>query len=115
MIRPDSRAAALLADLGAVAEEIGRLRWTLAQVIAVADDAPGITDEELQARLVALAPDGAESDGDLGGRAVAADWRHERRPEAVTGTAGRSACRGSQRCFRSERGRPVPVAGGRDR
>lgn len=30
---------AYLADLGAAADEIGRLRWVLAQVIAVADDA----------------------------------------------------------------------------
>jgi hypothetical protein len=42
---------AYLGDLGAAAEEIGRLRWTLAQVIAVADDAPGLTDRELRDRL----------------------------------------------------------------
>jgi hypothetical protein len=45
----------LLADLGAAAEEIGRLRWKLAQVIAVADDAPGLTDRELRDRLLVLA------------------------------------------------------------
>jgi hypothetical protein len=37
---PDSRAAALLGDLGAAAEEISRLRWTLWQVVILADDAP---------------------------------------------------------------------------
>jgi hypothetical protein len=47
--------AALLGDLGAAAEEIGRLRWTLAQVMAVANDAPGLTDRELRDRLLALA------------------------------------------------------------
>jgi hypothetical protein len=52
---PDSRTAALLGDLGAVAKEIGRLRWTLAQVIAVADDAPELTDRELRDRLLTLA------------------------------------------------------------
>jgi hypothetical protein len=35
--------AALLGDLGA-AEEVGRLRWTLRQVIAPVDDAPTITE-----------------------------------------------------------------------
>jgi hypothetical protein len=39
----------------AAAEEIGRLRWKLAQVIAVADDAPRLTDRELRDRLLALA------------------------------------------------------------
>jgi hypothetical protein len=34
--RPDSRTAALLGDLGAAAEEIGRLRWTLQQVVILA-------------------------------------------------------------------------------
>jgi hypothetical protein len=38
--RPDSRAAALLGDLGATAEAVGRLRWTLRQLCALADDAP---------------------------------------------------------------------------
>ena len=38
---PDSRTAAPLGDLGATAEEIRRLRWKLAQVVAVANDAPG--------------------------------------------------------------------------
>jgi hypothetical protein len=46
--------AALLDNLGA-AEEIGRLRWTLRQVIALVDDAPTITDEQLRTRLVVLA------------------------------------------------------------
>lgn len=43
-----------LIDLAAAAAEIGRLRWTLAQVIAVADDAPGLTDVELRTRLLEL-------------------------------------------------------------
>ncbi len=34
VIRPYSRAAALLNDLGAAAEEIRRLRWKLTQLIA---------------------------------------------------------------------------------
>jgi hypothetical protein len=46
---------AYLADLGAAAEEIGRLRWALRQVIALADDAPGLTDCQLRDRLLALA------------------------------------------------------------
>jgi hypothetical protein len=33
---PDSRTAALLSDLGAAAQEIGRLRWTLQQVVILA-------------------------------------------------------------------------------
>jgi hypothetical protein len=52
---PYSRTAALLGDLGAVAQEIGRLRWTLRQVVRLADNAPGLTDEQLRARLLALA------------------------------------------------------------
>jgi hypothetical protein len=52
---PDSRTAALLGDLGAAAQEIRRLRWTLAQVVALADAAPTITNEQLRDRLLALA------------------------------------------------------------
>jgi hypothetical protein len=52
---PDSRTAALLGDLGAAAEEIGRLRWILRQIIALADDAPQLSDVELRTRLLALA------------------------------------------------------------
>ena len=44
-----------LVDLAAAAAEIDRLRWKLAQVIAVADQAPTLTDRELRARLLALA------------------------------------------------------------
>jgi ribosomal protein L37AE/L43A len=58
VIRPDSRAAALLTDLGAAAQEIGRLRWILAQVVMLADDAPTLTDEQLRVRLAALAEPG---------------------------------------------------------
>ena len=50
---------AYLVDLGAAVEEIGRLRWTLAQVIALADDSPTITDVELRARLQTLVESGA--------------------------------------------------------
>jgi hypothetical protein len=46
-----------LADLAAAADEIARLRWKLAQVIAVADQAPGLTDEQLRTRVVALTSD----------------------------------------------------------
>ena len=57
---PDSRtAAALLGDLGAALQEIGRLRWKLAQVVALADDAVGLTDQQLRDRLFALAESGA--------------------------------------------------------
>jgi hypothetical protein len=52
---PDSPTAALLGDLGAAVEEIGRLRWKLAQVTALADDAVGLTGEQLRDRLLALA------------------------------------------------------------
>jgi hypothetical protein len=48
-----------LADLGAAVEEIGRLRWVLRQIIALADNAPTITNEQLRDRLVALAASGA--------------------------------------------------------
>ncbi|MGH3852533.1 MAG: hypothetical protein ACRDR6_03355 [Pseudonocardiaceae bacterium] len=44
-----------LADLAAAAEDIGRLRWALRQVITLADDAPTITDEQLRDRLLTLA------------------------------------------------------------
>jgi hypothetical protein len=37
---PDSHTAALLGDLGAAVQEIGRLRWKLAQVIAVPTTQP---------------------------------------------------------------------------
>jgi hypothetical protein len=46
---PDSRTAALLGDLGAVAQEIGRLRWTLAQVVMLAEEMPKLTDVGLRA------------------------------------------------------------------
>jgi hypothetical protein len=57
---PDSRTVAtLLGDLGAVAQEIRRLRWTLAQVITLADEIPKLTDVELRTRLLTLAELGA--------------------------------------------------------
>ncbi len=52
---PDSRTAALLGDLSTAVEEIGRLHWTLAQVITLADEIPKLTDVELRDRLLALA------------------------------------------------------------
>jgi ribosomal protein L37AE/L43A len=53
---PDTRAAVLpTTDLGAVAQEIGRLRWIVRQLCALVDDAPTITNAELRDRLLALA------------------------------------------------------------
>ncbi|MGH3771295.1 MAG: hypothetical protein ACRDRW_07865 [Pseudonocardiaceae bacterium] len=40
------------ADLATAVEEIGRLRWTLRQVITPADDAPTITERQLRDRLL---------------------------------------------------------------
>lgn len=56
---PNSHTAAALGDLGAVAQEIGRLRWALAQVILLAGEMPKLTDVELHARLASLAESGA--------------------------------------------------------
>jgi hypothetical protein len=55
LVRPDSRAAALLGDLGATADEVGRLRWTLRQLCTLADQAPTISNKQLRDRLTALA------------------------------------------------------------
>jgi hypothetical protein len=55
---PDYRTAAL-GDLGAVAQEIWRLRWALAQVITLADEMPTLTDVELRTRLLTLTESGA--------------------------------------------------------
>ena len=52
---PNLPRPAYLADLGAAAEEIGRLRWALRQVIALADEATALTDAQLRQRLLALA------------------------------------------------------------
>jgi hypothetical protein len=52
---PDSRTVALLGDLGVAAEEIGRLRWTLRQVVILASEIPELTDVEVRDRLLALA------------------------------------------------------------
>jgi hypothetical protein len=51
---PGSRPA-YLTDQGVAAEEIGQLRWALNQIIALADDAPVLTYEQLRDRLLALA------------------------------------------------------------
>lgn len=37
------------------AEEVGRLRWYLQQIVALGDDAPKLTDRELRDRLLTLA------------------------------------------------------------
>ncbi len=42
-------------QLAATVEEIGRLRWLLGQVIILGADSPGLTDEQLRARVLALA------------------------------------------------------------
>jgi hypothetical protein len=42
-------------QLAATVEEIGRPRWLLQQVVILADDAPGLSDEQLRGRLAALA------------------------------------------------------------
>lgn len=44
----------VVADLAAAVEENERLRWSLAKVITLADEAPRMTDEQLRARLEAL-------------------------------------------------------------
>ncbi len=48
-----------LSDLTATADEIGRLHWTLRQIITLADDAPQLPDRELRARLLTLAAQAA--------------------------------------------------------
>jgi hypothetical protein len=53
VVNPQLRPAYLA--IGGAAEEIGRLRWKLAQVTALADDAVGLTGEQLRDRLLALA------------------------------------------------------------
>jgi transposase-like protein len=57
---PDTRTAVVLTtDLGAVTQEIRRLRWVLAQVITLADEMPTLTDMELRTRLLTLAESSA--------------------------------------------------------
>lgn len=55
LVRPDSRAAGQLSELGAAAQEIRWLRATLHQLIALADEATRLSDHQLRARLLALA------------------------------------------------------------
>ncbi|MGH3709269.1 MAG: hypothetical protein ACRDRQ_14455 [Pseudonocardiaceae bacterium] len=55
-INPHLRPAHL-ADLASEVGEIGRLRWTLRQVIALADQVDTLTDEQLRDRLLALVAD----------------------------------------------------------
>ena len=52
---PTSDSLAYFDQLTATVEELGRSRWMLGQVITLADDAPGLTDEKLRDRLLALA------------------------------------------------------------
>jgi hypothetical protein len=47
--------AAYFEQLAATVEEIGRPRWLLQQVVILADDAPGLSDEQLRDRLLVLA------------------------------------------------------------
>jgi len=42
-------------QLAATVEEIGRLQWTLGQVVTLADDARGLSTEQLRDRLATLA------------------------------------------------------------
>jgi len=56
VVNPHLRPAHL-ADLTAAAEDIGRLRHTLRQVITLADDAPTLTDQQLRDRLLTLVSD----------------------------------------------------------
>lgn len=59
------RRRAHLAEHGAAVEEIERLRWTLEQIVVLADevDADTITDAELRQRLAALADRARASGG----------------------------------------------------
>lgn len=52
--QPVSGRPRYLNDLGAAAEEIGRLRWVINQMVELADAATGITDEQLRDRLKKL-------------------------------------------------------------
>jgi ribosomal protein L37AE/L43A len=57
---PDTRAAVRpTTGHGAVAQEIRRLRWALAQVVTLADEMPKLTDVELRNRLLTLTESGA--------------------------------------------------------
>ncbi len=56
IVNPKPRPA-YLADLGAAAQEIGRLRWTLRQVVMLADEMSKPTDVEPRDRLLAFADD----------------------------------------------------------
>jgi hypothetical protein len=57
---PNSHTAAALVGLGAVAQEIRRLRWALAQVVRLADEMPKLTDMELRTRLLTLTESGTQ-------------------------------------------------------
>lgn len=54
VVNPHLRPA-YLANPGAAAEEIGRLRWELRKVVTLADQAPTLTDQQLRDQLLALA------------------------------------------------------------
>ncbi|MGH4008505.1 MAG: hypothetical protein ACRDTH_10190 [Pseudonocardiaceae bacterium] len=52
-VRPQQ--PAYFGDLCAAVEQLGRLRWTLRQIVQLADQMPELTDQQLRARLLALA------------------------------------------------------------
>jgi hypothetical protein len=55
VVNPHLRSAYLV-DMVAAAAEIDRLSWRCRQIIALAEQAPTITDQQLRARLLALIP-----------------------------------------------------------
>lgn len=60
LVGSGSRAAARLSEVDAVTQEIRWLRGTLHQLIALADEATGLSDHQLRARLLALAGERAQ-------------------------------------------------------
>jgi hypothetical protein len=58
---PNSRTPAAL--LWETAQEVGRWRWLLQQVVTLADEMPHLTDEQLRDRLAALAVRAQRDDG----------------------------------------------------
>lgn len=53
VVNPQQRA--YFDDLCAAVEQLGRLRWTLRQVVELADQMPELTNQQLRDRLLALA------------------------------------------------------------
>ena len=60
---PTSDPLAYFDQLTATVKERGRSRWMLGQIISLAEDAPGLTDEQLRDRLLALADRTHQSPG----------------------------------------------------